>query len=769
MEHYDGPAFFRNSKSVTQPNSKIVSRRKIKKAIQTEKRNETRKQVQKTAQISTPYRGTFKFKPTYVPPSIIKDNNQELNISYHNLVNQLKEKFKELIILATDNHDFEEVTIPQEKPNKGILTANEFENEEENLDSLTPVVNQTVEREENAEFFEEQDIPSTIEVENESRSESQISSEIEINSEVSKMVDGGNATRIPYQTAKHNLNVVDQNQTGNASIQEKMATEEVGVSDIKEVEADVIENSLHEEISKPKKRALDRSLSDIIQQEENDLQAASPFFNGKPEVDNKNDVKDEVNEDLGYVFPEMALLPDPIVVDDAELDEWVLNQVEVLNETLEAFNVNGEVTNWTIGPTVTQFEVSLGRGVKVNKITNLNDDLKLALAAKDIRIEAPIPGKRSVGIEIPNRKSRPVMLSEVLDSKEFKEAKSPLTVALGVDLFGKPQVTNIAKMPHGLIAGATGSGKSVFINSMLISLLYKAKPSEVKMILIDPKAVEMAPYQNIPHLLAPVISDPQAATASLKWAVKEMEERFERLAAAGAKNLEAYNEKAEQRGEYGLKMPYILIVIDELADLMMVASSEVQDYIIRITQKARAAGIHMIIATQRPSVDIITGVIKSNIPTRIAFMVSSQVDSRTILDQAGAERLLGRGDMLYLGNGESQPKRIQGTYVEDEIEKIADFVRAQRKPRFAFNPDNLKKIETQSENEDELMPQVLDYIVNEDSISISKLQRIFSIGYNRAAKIIDELEAKQYISPARGSKPRDVFITPEGLEKLRNQ
>lgn len=372
-----------------------------------------------------------------------------------------------------------------------------------------------------------------------------------------------------------------------------------------------------------------------------------------------------------------------------------------------------------------------------------------------------------MGIEIPNKKSRPVMLSEVLNSKVFKEATSPLTVALGVDLFGQPQVTNIAKMPHGLIAGATGSGKSVFINSMLVSLLYKATPAELKLLLIDPKAVEMAPYHDIPHLLAPVVSDPQAATASLKWAVNEMEERFERLAAAGAKNIESYNEKAEENGDYGLKMPYIVIVIDELADLMMVASSEVQDYIIRITQKARAAGIHMIIATQRPSVDVITGVIKSNIPTRIAFMVSSQVDSRTILDSSGAERLLGRGDMLYLGNGESQARRIQGTYVEDEIEKITDFIREQGTPTYAFNPDKLKVIETQTENEDDLMPEILEYIVNEDGISISKLQRVFSIGYNRAAKIIDDLESKQYISSAKGSKPRDVYLTSEKLGKMK--
>lgn len=469
-----------------------------------------------------------------------------------------------------------------------------------------------------------------------------------------------------------------------------------------------------------------------------------------------------------YQFPPLSLLPAPVINDDPALDDWVKSQVQTLNETLKAFHVDATVSDWTIGPTVTQFELTLGRGVKVNKITNLNDDLKLALAAKDIRIEAPIPGKSSVGIEIPNKTSRPVMLSEVLRSDKFQEASSPLTVALGVDLFGKPQITDLQKMPHGLIAGATGSGKSVFINSLLVSLLYKASPSEVKLVLIDPKAVEMAPYHDLPHLLAPVISDAKAAAAALKWLVNEMEERYQRLAAAGARNLEAYNEKAKVAGEYGLQLPYIVVVIDELADLMMAASSEVQDHIARITQKARAAGIHLLVATQRPSVDVLTGTIKNNIPTRIAFMVSSQVDSRTILDTAGAERLLGRGDMLYLGNGSGQPTRLQGTYIEDEVDAVTDFVRQQGKPKYAFDPDGLKKRAVESEKQDDLLPRVLDYIVNEETISTSKLQRVFSIGYNRAAAIIDDLEAKQYISPAHGAKPRKVFLTQEGLDKLRS-
>ncbi len=383
------------------------------------------------------------------------------------------------------------------------------------------------------------------------------------------------------------------------------------------------------------------SLGDILNEENAQLKDLA-LFQDKP------DVQGETVPLRGYQFPSPDLLTPPVIPDESALDEWIEHQGEVLDETLAAFHVDAHVVDWTIGPTVTQFQVHLSLGVKVNKITNLTDDLKLALAAKDIRIEAPIPGKSTVGIEIPNPKTRPVMLSEVLESKAFKDSKSPLTVALGVDLFGKPQVTDLRKMPHGLIAGATGSGKSVFINSLLISLLYKATPADLRLLLIDPKAVELAPYDKLPHLLAPVISDPQAAAAALKWAVNEMDDRYDRLAAAGVRNIEQYNERAELTEEYSLKLPYIVIVIDELADLMMMASSEVQDYIVRITQKARAAGIHLLIATQRPSVDIVTGTIKNNIPTRVAFMVSSQVDSRTIIDTSGAERSLEKGTCCSL-------------------------------------------------------------------------------------------------------------------------
>ncbi|CAI2666686.1 hypothetical protein AKUA1404_06480 [Apilactobacillus kunkeei] len=525
---------------------------------------------------------------------------------------------------------------------------------------------------------------------------------------------------------------------------------------------------------------LGHSLASILNQEQN-VQKDLSIFNDRPvsqsNVAEEDDTPEEEYhhdesvsadyDDKGYQFPSMNLLEPSDEFEDDSMDDWIENQAEILDETLRAFNVDANVVDWTNGPTVTQFQIKLQLGVKVSKITNLTDDLKLALAAKDIRIEAPIPGKTTVGIEIPNPKPRPVRLSEVLDTPQFEKTDKPLTVALGVDLTGKPQMTDLSKMPHGLIAGATGSGKSVFLNSLLISLLYKATPAQLKMILIDPKAVEMAPYDKLPHLLSPVISDPKQASAALKWSVKEMDERYEKLAAAGARNIEQFNQMAEQAGEYTKKMPYILIVIDELADLMMVASNEVQDYIVRITQKARAAGIHLIVATQRPSVDIITGTIKNNIPTRVAFMVSSQVDSRTIIDTAGAERLLGKGDMLYLGNGASQSARLQGTFVtNDEIERVTDEVRKQGEPKYAFQPDSLLKSVNQVEQQDELMPDVLEYISNEETVSTSKLQRVFSIGYNRAASLIDELEKHNYVSGQHGSKPRDVYLTESDYKKL---
>lgn len=444
--------------------------------------------------------------------------------------------------------------------------------------------------------------------------------------------------------------------------------------------------------------------------------------------------------------------------------DWMEQQGDTLVEALSYFQVSAQIESIMQGPAVTQFEITVSHGTKVSKIRNLADDLKLALAAKDIRIQAPIPGKSSIGIEIPNRVSRAVRLSEVTNSASFLESNSPLEAALGLDLTGKPVTLDLRKMPHGLIAGATGSGKSVCINSILVSLLYKAAPHELKLMLIDPKMVELAPFNHIPHLVSPVITDVKAATAALKWAVEEMERRYQLFAHAGARDITRYNAIADKNNEHSLKLPYILIVIDELADLMMMSPADVEEAICRIAQKARACGIHLIVATQRPSVDVITGLIKSNIPTRIAFAVSSQIDSRTILDGQGAERLLGRGDMLYLGNGMSAPVRLQGTFVtDDEIEAIIEHVREQGEPDYIFDQEELLKKTEVSAEQDDLFEDVCRFVFEQGGASTSLIQRKYHIGYNRAARLIDMLESHGFISEARGSKPRESFITEEDL------
>ncbi len=469
-----------------------------------------------------------------------------------------------------------------------------------------------------------------------------------------------------------------------------------------------------------------------------------------------------------YTLPPIHLLhvPSRLEVND---DEWLQEQMELLNTTFFNFNVGAKVVNLTQGPSVTRFEVQPDPGVKVNKITNLSDDIKLNLAARDIRIEAPIPGKNAVGIEVPNKESKPVFLREILRSPEFAKSDSPLTVALGLDISGAPIVTDIRKMPHGLIAGSTGSGKSVCINAILTSILYKAMPHEVKLMLIDPKMVELAPYNEVPHLVSPVITDAKAATAALKWAVEEMDRRYESFAHAGARDLTRYNDLVEQKQAPGQQLPYIVIVIDELADLMMVAAADVEEAICRIAQKARACGIHLLVATQRPSVDVITGLIKSNIPTRIAFTVSSQVDSRTIIDTAGAEKLLGRGDMLFLENGTSKTVRLQGVYVSDEeIERTVQHVKQQMKPCYMFQQDDLLAKAEQHAAEDELFYDACQFVLEQGGASASSVQRRFRIGYNRAARLIEEMEAQGIISEARGTKPRDVLITEGELAAMQD-
>ncbi|MGN1386606.1 MAG: DNA translocase FtsK [Bacillus sp. (in: firmicutes)] len=465
-----------------------------------------------------------------------------------------------------------------------------------------------------------------------------------------------------------------------------------------------------------------------------------------------------------YQFPNIDYLSPSV---QAEQDnEWLAQQGQILNETLFNFNVRASVVNITQGPAVTQFEIQPEPGVKVNKITNLADDIKLCLAAQDIRIEAPIPGKHTIGIEIPNRKSRPVFLREILESDSFKDNESPLTVALGLDITGQPIVTDLRKMPHGLIAGATGSGKSVCINSMLVSLLYKAAPQEVKLLLIDPKMVELAPYNHIPHLVSPVITDVKAATAALKWAVDEMERRYELFAHTGVRDIGRFNMKAKEAGQLSDQLPYIVIVIDELADLMMMSPAEVEESICRIAQKARACGIHLVVATQRPSVDVITGLIKANIPTRIAFSVSSQVDSRTILDSAGADKLLGRGDMLFLENGSSKTVRLQGTFVtDDEIEDVVAFVRKEQEPQYLFQQEDLLAKAQVVDERDELFIEACEFVVYQNAASTSSLQRRFHIGYNRAARLMEILESSGIISEARGSRPREVLMNKDEYQE----
>jgi S-DNA-T family DNA segregation ATPase FtsK/SpoIIIE len=479
------------------------------------------------------------------------------------------------------------------------------------------------------------------------------------------------------------------------------------------------------------------------------------------------ELEEEVNREH-YQFPELALLTDPPRTEGDD-EEWMQSQSELLNTTLFNFNVRASVVNVTQGPTVTRFEVQPEPGVKVSKVTNLTDDIKLSMAAQDIRMEAPIPGKNAIGIELPNRNSKPVLLKEILESNEFQQSASPLSVALGLDISGEPIVMDLNKMPHGLIAGATGSGKSVCINTIIVSLLYKAAPHEVKLMLIDPKMVELAPYNHIPHLVSPVITDAKAATSALKWAVEEMERRYELFAHTGVRDIKKYNELVEKKGEKGQELPYLVIIIDELADLMMVSPGEVEEAICRIAQKARACGIHLLLATQRPSVDVITGLIKANVPTRIAFSVSSQVDSRTIIDTAGAEKLLGKGDMLLLANGSSKSVRIQGNFVSDEeIDEVVQHVRDQMKPNYLFNQEQLlQKHDSFASDEDELFYDACEFVINQGGASTSSVQRRFRVGYNRAARLIDMMEEQGVISGSRGSKPRDVLMSEDELMELQ--
>lgn len=500
-------------------------------------------------------------------------------------------------------------------------------------------------------------------------------------------------------------------------------------------------------------------------------------FKAETDKFTQNLEKESGEAEESYKFPPLTLLKEAKAQNAAALSAELDNTATRLVDTLKSFGVETRIVDISRGPTVTRYELQPSAGVKISKITNLADDIALNLATAGVRIEAPIPNKAAVGIEVPNKASAVVGVRGILESPVFTSAKSKLTVALGRDIGGNAVVTDIAKMPHGLIAGATGSGKSVCINSIIISILYKAKPDEVKLLMIDPKVVELGIYNGIPHLLVPVVTDPRKASGALGWAVSEMEKRYKMFADRGVRDLAGYNRFVEQLGDPEvLKMPHIVIIIDELADLMMTAPNEVEDSINRIAAKARAAGMHLIIATQRPSVDVVTGVIKANIPTRIAFAVSSQIDSRTILDSAGAEKLLGRGDMLFSPVGSSKPNRIQGCFVSDEeVEAVVEYIKGDHSAD--YDDDVMVEIERQAAvekkqktglkedgpDEDPMLNDAIKVVVENGQASTSLLQRKLKLGYARAARIVDEMEQRGVVGPYEGSKPRRVLITKDQL------
>ena len=506
----------------------------------------------------------------------------------------------------------------------------------------------------------------------------------------------------------------------------------------------------------------------------------------KQEEEKKEDKKREVLqlehamvvEDEHYEYPPIELLSKGKAKALKGGAKLLTDTATKLQKTLYSFGVSAKVENVSVGPAITRYELKPAEGVRVSKIANLADDIALNLAAETIRIEAPIPGKQAVGIEVPNKEKETVHLREVLESKEFQENKSKLTVALGKDVAGNTQLADIAKMPHMLIAGSTGSGKSVCINTIITSIIYNAKPSEVKLVMVDPKVVELSVYNGIPHLLIPVVTDPKKAAGALAWAVQEMDDRYNKFASKGVRDLKGYNKAIEKEGGIG-KLPQIVIIVDELADLMMVAAKDVEEAICRLAQKARAAGMHLVIATQRPSVDVITGLIKANIPSRIAFAVSSQVDSRTILDTIGAEKLLGKGDMLFFPSGAPKPSRVQGAFVSDEeVEKIVDFVKSNGTA--TYSEDILESIENNNKTDKELAqeqtadddtdPFLMDAIqtvVETGQASTSFIQRRFKVGYARAGRIIDQMEERGVISGYQGSKPREVLMTLEKLNELK--
>ena len=478
-----------------------------------------------------------------------------------------------------------------------------------------------------------------------------------------------------------------------------------------------------------------------------------------------------------YIFPPVTLLIKEQQTQSSGYEQYLKETALKLQQTLESFGVNVTITDISCGPSVTRYEMFPEQGTKVSKILSLKDDMKLNLAASDIRIEAPIPGKAAIGIEIPNKHNQTVHFRDLIESSTFKNFKSRLAFAVGKDIGGKTVVTDLAKMPHLLIAGATGSGKSVCINTLIMSILYKASPEEVKLIMVDPKMVELSIYNGIPHLLIPVVTDPKKASGALNWAVAEMTNRYKKFTETGVRNIEGYNKKVKELQKSGeidpetiKKMPQIVIIIDELADLMMVAPGEVEDAIVRLSQLARAAGIHLVIATQRPSVNVITGLIKANVPSRIAFSVSSGVDSRTIIDMNGAEKLLGKGDMLFYPAGYSKPVRVQGAFISDsEISDVVEFLK-ENEDVAVYDTEVTEKIESKlnsaaiSQEKDEYFEAAARFVIEKDKASIGMIQRMFKVGFNRAARIVDQLADAGIVGPEEGTKPRKVLMSSEQLD-----
>lgn len=468
-------------------------------------------------------------------------------------------------------------------------------------------------------------------------------------------------------------------------------------------------------------------------------------------------------QDHPYELPPLSILHHGKQQTTGVSDE-VRHNARILQETLQSFNIDAKILNASQGPAVTRYELEPAAGVKVSKIVHLADDLALKLAATDIRIEAPIPGKAAVGIEVPNKKLSGVTLRDVLDTDSFKLANHGVPVCLGKDISGSPVIADLTKMPHLLVAGSTGSGKSVCINTFIASILFKQRPDDVKLILVDPKVVELSNYNGIPHLLTPVVTDPKKAASVLRWAVREMDDRYKRFALTKTRDITRYNELHPEE-----HMPFIILIIDELADLMMAASSDVEDSICRLAQKARACGMHLVLATQRPSVDVLTGLIKANVPSRIAFAVSSLVDSRCILDMAGAERLIGKGDMLFSPMGSSKPIRVQGAFISDgEIDDMVEFIKKQGQPEY---DENVQKAQSETSEdggdffEDDLMPQAIEMVLETGQASASMLQRRFRVGYTRAARMVDMMEAMHIVGPNNGSKPREIIMTPEEVQQ----